>query len=211
MSEHKSSKPAIIVPDTGDAPKQPGKVIAAGISPEHHQPKATPRALQARTIFIAIVIIAVAVALYIPWEKNHAKVMEIKAYQSMIKHQATLQSQNQNDAAKKLLTDFLAKYPHNEHKDQVARIDLELAAIFANMGDHKTAQQWQTKALANKSNVTFAEYYNLATTCQQSGDKACAIDNFKKALDRLHNGSDKPLAGPEFERDINQQLKDLGA
>ncbi|HSX47533.1 MAG TPA: tetratricopeptide repeat protein [Patescibacteria group bacterium] len=167
-----------------------------------------------RLIKIAAVIVVIgAVVGVIAYRTVQAPKNEKKAYQHMITAESKARSRDQPDAAKKLLTDFLAKYPKNKDNAQLSRIYIELSAIYSTAGDNKTAQMWQTKALSVASNVTYADYFNLAEVCLRSGDKACAISNYKKTLDRM-NQNDKPQFGPlspPLELYIKNQLKKLGA
>ncbi len=133
-------------------------------------------------------------------------VNQAMAFQDMIKHETAIRNLHQEVAARKILTDFLAQYPNNNNKLQLNQIYTELAASFESSGDTKSAEQWQTKAFANASNLTYADYYNLAGICQQNGDKACAITNFNKALDLLKQNKNTPPTNQALQVYINGQL-----
>jgi len=157
-----------------------------------------------------VVLVIVALAGWIGYRTIQGPKNEKKAFQHMITAESNARKNSQADVAKKLLTDFLAKYPKNKDNTQLSRIYNELSAISAGQGDDKAAQQWQTKAFAIATNITFADYYNLAEVCLRSGDKTCAISNYKKTLERLKN-NDKPPYSIPLQLYINQQLKKLGA
>lgn len=189
MSAQKS--PNIVHPDDDSTPKQPGSIIKQTAAPVRVRVSSLKKVFKSRKrvalIIIAVLtVIVLAVGLNIYTSNNSKKKDQEAAFNEMIKLADTAESRSQHDIAKNLLLGFLAKYPNNQNKDEVNKIYSELGAIYTNQKDYKNAIEAQTKALQSAPKLTFAQYFSLAQVCEHSGDKTCAINNYKLALTRIN-------------------------
>ena len=145
------------------------------------------------------------------WYTSHKEDANRKkdiAFAEMIIKEEKAHGNGDDKTAKKLLTDFIAKYPHNSNKYQQYKINTAMAAIYSTAGDHKNAYVWQKKAFDLVLKHTFVDYYNLAETCRRNHDKTCAKENYQKALDAINHG-EKPTSTDNFKTYINFQLEAL--
>lgn len=159
-------------------------------------------------VIIAVIVLAGAGTFFLI--RHNSKQSVNDAFNEMFEVEAQMRIRNQDDQAKKTLTDFLAEHPELS-KEQQSKIYAELATISNTAGNTEEAVSWQTKSLDNTSNASFISYYNLAESCFSSNDKDCAIKNYKLAQERLKTDNNRPMDWQTYEAHIKNQLKALGA
>ena len=156
---------------------------------------------------LAVIVALVGVGVYLYYSSGD-KVTQKQEFEEMMKLEEKAHSRGQDDKAKKLLEDFMDKYPHNRDKAQRYKIANAMIAIYKAKGDYKNAQKWQLKSFDESPMRSFKDYFNLAETCRRNNDKTCAKDNYQKSLEAIEHG-EKPPGTESFKTYINAQLKAL--
>lgn len=161
-------------------------------------------------VIVAIVLVVIIVGIYFLVRQNGKEDVN-QAFKSMFAVETQMRIRNQDDQAKKTLTDFLDQHP-NLSPEQKSKIYTELAAISNTAGNTQEAINWQSKSIDNSTNATFIGYYDIAENCYTTKDKECAIKYYKLAEQKLEQDTAKrPMGWQVYQARIKSRLKALGA
>jgi tetratricopeptide (TPR) repeat protein len=196
----------------GDAPKKKAKTVATVMKP----PKlvwwrawfSRLSHRQAELLVIGVVILVMAIFAIVRVYQEHHSGEGAMSLDAVMKEVDKDRQAHDNKAAERALQNYIDT--HGDDKESVGQAQRELATVYATAGDNKQAYASYQKAVdaTDPSKVGFGDYMALGDTAAASGNKAQAIDYYKKAITAVNK--QKPAGYQSYVRYLNNQITNLG-
>ena len=151
-------------------------------------------------IVIVVALLVTVITVNILQKRENSSDKQQAAYASAYQQANDFIVRNQYDDAIERLNTYLQTNPSKDHKRSVYA---QMATIYANKEDYKTAIEWYQKAesIGGKKHLDTAT--GLAYAYQSLGNKDKAIEYFNLAID-LTKSSGDPMADSDVESYTNQ-------
>lgn len=162
-------------------------------------------------MFLILVAIAITAAVLVNNSHKPKDTSDINGkYTQVIEKAGTQYTTGNVTEAKNTLEQFLKEDGKNLSPDQYKNVSTQLANVYNELGDTKSAVSLQQSVLKTAPNPTYKDYYSLAVVCETAKDNACAVKNYKLALQALENDNGRPLDWVNSEYYIKDKIKSLG-